>query len=146
MCDANFPVRKRAELYRRMSYVVLLLVVQSIVESPEPRLPEVDADGEAFTPEFHEFIGRCLKKEPSERASVKELLASPWLQQHNATTTERCVQRCATWLQKLHLVAEDASEAKGSHGLHRAAKDMKTKQVDEDDEIEEAIEIQEDSD
>ncbi|KAE8881884.1 hypothetical protein PF005_g11471 [Phytophthora fragariae] len=120
-------------------------VVQSIVESPEPRLPEVDAGGEPFTLEFHEFIGRCMKKEPSERASVEELLASPWLQLHNATTTERCVQRCAAWLQKLHLV-EGASEAKEAHEQRPDAKELKTKLVDEDDEIEEAIEIHEDSD
>lgn len=40
-----------------------LQVVQSIVESPEPGLPDLDSNGEQFTPEFHEFIGRCLKKE-----------------------------------------------------------------------------------
>ncbi|KAF1780951.1 Protein kinase-like domain [Phytophthora cactorum] len=118
-------------------------VVQSIVESPEPSLPEVDANGEPFTPEFHDFIGRCLKKE---RASVEELLDSPWLQLHNATSTERSVRRCATWLQQLHLVDEDASEAKESRHEDHGAKELKAKQHDEEEEIEEAIEVGEDRD
>ncbi|KAG2764630.1 hypothetical protein PC129_g12721 [Phytophthora cactorum] len=121
-------------------------VVQSIVESPEPSLPEVDANGEPFTPEFHDFIGRCLKKEPSQRASVEELLDSPWLQLHNATSTERSVRRCATWLQQLHLVDEDASEAKESRHEDHGAKELKAKQHDEEEEIEEAIEVGEDRD
>ncbi|KAG3108897.1 hypothetical protein PI124_g11864 [Phytophthora idaei] len=121
-------------------------VVQSIVESPEPSLPEVDANGEPFTPEFHDFIGRCLKKEPSKRASVEELLDSPWLQLHNATSTERSVRRCATWLQQLHLVDEDASEAKESRHEDHGAKELKAKQHDEEEEIEEAIEVGEDRD
>ncbi|KAL3658422.1 hypothetical protein V7S43_016555 [Phytophthora oleae] len=122
-------------------------VVQSIVESPEPQLPEVDANGEPFSLEFHEFIGRCLKKEPSERASVEELLESPWLQLHNATNTERSVRRCATWLQQLHLVDKGKAEAKKwSQHQHPDAKEMKVMDFDEEDEIEETIEAGEDSD
>ncbi|KAG6972627.1 hypothetical protein JG687_00001352 [Phytophthora cactorum] len=104
---------------------------------------DVDANGEPFTPEFHDFIGRCLKKE---RASVEELLDSPWLQLHNATSTERSVRRCATWLQQLHLVDEDASEAKESRHEDHGAKELKAKQHDEEEEIEEAIEVGEDRD
>ncbi|KAL4157469.1 hypothetical protein PRNP1_006491 [Phytophthora ramorum] len=119
-------------------------VVQSIVESPEPRLPEVDTNGKPFSREFHNFIGQCLKKEPSERASVEELLASPWLQGHDATNTERCMRRCATWLQQLHLVDDNSSEAKEPpRKQHVDVKDLKN---EEEEEIEEAIEAGEDSD
>ncbi|ETO61795.1 STE/STE7 protein kinase [Phytophthora nicotianae P1976] len=119
-------------------------VVQSIVESPEPSLPEDDANGKPFTPEFHDFIGRCLKKEPSERASVEELLNSPWLQLHSATSTERSIRRCATWLQQLHLVNEEASEAKELCHEEQDAKELKAKQHDDEEEIEEAIEVGQD--
>ncbi|OWZ12986.1 STE/STE7 protein kinase [Phytophthora megakarya] len=116
-------------------------VVQSIVESPEPHLPEVDANGKSFTPEFHEFIRRCLKKEPSKRASVDELLKLPWLQLHNATSTDRSVRRCVAWLQQLHLVGENASEAKEcSHEHYHHAKDLKSKLLDEDEDVGETIE------
>eukprot|EP00644_Phytophthora_capsici_P008730 jgi/Phyca11/111485/e_gw1.20.160.1 len=122
-------------------------VVQSIVESPEPQLPKVNANGDSFSLEFHEFIGRCLKKEPSERASVEELLDAPWLQLHNATNTGRSVRRCATWLQQLHLVDKRKSEAKkGSKRQHSNAKELKVMEFDEEEEIEEAIETSEDSD
>jgi hypothetical protein len=138
-------------------------VVQSIVESPEPRLPELDGNGDPFTPAFHDFIGRCLKKEvmvalsprlmfgadsrplaqPSERASVEELLESPWLRLHDATDTERCVRRCASWLQRLKLAREDASEAKEcAQNCRHDAKELKSKQDDEE-EIEETIEVDE---
>ncbi|KAF4315431.1 hypothetical protein JM18_006123 [Phytophthora kernoviae] len=117
-------------------------VVQSIVESPEPRLPETDTNGEPFTPEFHEFISSCLKKEPSERASVEELLESSWLQLHEATNTRRCIRRCAAWFHRLDLLpSEETSETKEQHHKHyHDAKELKAKQVEDEIEIEECIE------
>lgn len=38
-------------------------VVQSIIECAEPKLPEKDASGDPFSPEFHQFVSCCLKKD-----------------------------------------------------------------------------------
>ncbi|KAG7400935.1 Mitogen-activated protein kinase kinase 5 [Phytophthora boehmeriae] len=120
-------------------------VVQSIVESPEPRLPETDSNGEPFTSEFHKFISLCLKKEPSERATVEDLLESSWLQLHEATNTERCIRRCAAWFDRVGLMpSEETSEIKEQHyKRNHDAKELKSKLVEDDIEIEECIETDE---
>ncbi|KUF90390.1 hypothetical protein AM588_10003329 [Phytophthora nicotianae] len=113
-------------------------VVQSIVESPEPSLPEDDANGKPFTPEFHDFIGRCLKKEPSERASVEELLNSRGF----SFIALRALN--VQFVGQLHLVNEEASEAKELCHEEQDAKELKAKQHDDEEEIEEAIEVGQD--
>ena len=53
---------------RRLSFWDLL---DAIVESPPPTPPA------HFAPHFHAFIGACLQKEPSHRASSSQLLHHP---------------------------------------------------------------------
>jgi serine/threonine protein kinase len=48
--------------------------VDSILREPEPTLSE-----DHFSPEFQNFMTRCLKKNPLERDSAAELCAHPWI-------------------------------------------------------------------
>lgn len=50
----------------------ILDLLQRIVNEPPPKLPESDA----FPKSLHEFIDHCLRKEPTERASLNDLLVS----------------------------------------------------------------------
>ena len=44
----------------------------------EQESPNVPNNGN-FSPEIQDFIEKCLKKDPAERASSHELLAHPWI-------------------------------------------------------------------
>lgn len=45
-----------------------------IVNEEPPKLPE-----KCFSAEFCDFVNKCLKKNPNERADLKELSAHPWI-------------------------------------------------------------------
>ena len=51
-------------------------LLEYIVNEPPPTLK-----GGSFSAEFCDFVGRCLKKLPKERADMKELVAHPWITQ-----------------------------------------------------------------
>lgn len=71
-------------------------VVQSIIECTEPSLP-MNTPELKFSTALREFIGHCVRKDPKQRGSVDELLASAWLQHHRATDGERCASRVMRW-------------------------------------------------
>ena len=48
--------------------------IAKIVDGPEPSLPS-----QVFSKEFVDFISICLKKDPSERASIQDLNNHPWI-------------------------------------------------------------------
>ena len=55
----------------------LFMQITKIVEGPEPCLP-----CEFFSQEFCDFINKILKKEPSERANVSELIKHDFIVKH----------------------------------------------------------------
>jgi serine/threonine protein kinase len=54
-------------------------ILHGIRDEPSPSLP-----ADRFSPEFCDFVNLCLKKNPEERASCKELLKHPFLQKAEA--------------------------------------------------------------
>merc|ERR1712046_304915 len=56
------------------------VLLSQIINDPAPTLSL-----ESFTPEFCDFIARCLCKEPDQRPQAQELLAHPWLRMHDDT-------------------------------------------------------------
>ncbi|KAJ3336860.1 Dual specificity mitogen-activated protein kinase kinase 1 [Gonapodya sp. JEL0774] len=52
----------------------ILELIQNIVNEAPPSLP-----AEKYSPEFCDFVDRCLKKEASQRSSPKELLHHPFV-------------------------------------------------------------------
>lgn len=52
-------------------------ILQAVRDADPPTLP---TGGDHFwSDEFRAFLGRCLKKDPADRASCRELLDDPWL-------------------------------------------------------------------
>ena len=49
-------------------------ILHSIRDEPSPSLPQ-----DRFSPEFRDFVSQCLKKEPEERSSCKDLLKHAFL-------------------------------------------------------------------
>ncbi|XP_065571799.1 dual specificity mitogen-activated protein kinase kinase 1-like [Artemia franciscana] len=61
-----------------------------IVNEPPPKLPSG-----VFTNQFKDFVDRCLKKNPAERADLKSLMVHPWI------TKSECEQvDIAGWVSK----------------------------------------------
>ncbi|KXS12629.1 Pkinase-domain-containing protein [Gonapodya prolifera JEL478] len=54
--------------------VPILELIQNIVNEPPPSLPD-----SKYSPEFCDFVDRCLKKEASQRSAPKELLRHPFV-------------------------------------------------------------------
>ena len=71
-------------------------MVQTILESDAPKPPAGH-----FSPEFDEFIGVCLNKDPKHRLPAEVLLQSPWLQRNGATSYEQSVANVAMWIQSM---------------------------------------------
>ncbi|DBA05082.1 TPA: hypothetical protein N0F65_000770 [Lagenidium giganteum] len=112
-------------------------VVQSIIESPEPAIPDYLAS--EFSPEMHEFVASCMHKDPKERGSVEELLVSPWLRLHRATSGDACIRICQQWLMERPL-SESKFIVGGSERQHKPAEAAKgSKGNESEDEIEEDI-------
>ena len=68
-------------------------MVQTILESDAPKPPAGH-----FSPEFEEFIGVCLNKDPKQRLPAEVLLQSPWLQRNGATSYGQSVANVASWI------------------------------------------------
>ncbi len=75
------------------SYIEL---VQTILEAPAPSL-----DPRKYSPEFCQFIGQCVKKQPRDRLPADILLGSPWLVKHGATSYDRAVANVKSWIDGL---------------------------------------------
>ena len=52
-------------------------MMSSIAHGPAPHLAE--AGRENWSPAFHDFLNRCLQKDPQNRASTDELIAHPFV-------------------------------------------------------------------
>lgn len=72
LATASFPYPHERN-GKRLSFWDLL---DAIVESPPPTPPAT------FSAQFHDFIGACLRKEPSERSSSTQLLSHSLLAMH----------------------------------------------------------------
>lgn len=77
----------------------------------EGELPLPPRDG-TFTPEFHDFIERCVVKDPQGRASAMELLESDWLAMHGATSLDVCQEVVCQWLEEMGFKDEYAQYRK----------------------------------
>lgn len=66
-------------------------------------LPLPPRDG-TFTEEFHDLVELCLQKDPNERATAVQVLESPWLAIHGATSIEDCVETVLQWLRETGIV------------------------------------------
>eukprot|EP00216_Chloropicon_sp_CCMP2111_P005119 CAMPEP_0198247322 /NCGR_PEP_ID=MMETSP1446-20131203/46420_1 /TAXON_ID=1461542 ORGANISM="Unidentified sp, Strain CCMP2111" /NCGR_SAMPLE_ID=MMETSP1446 /ASSEMBLY_ACC=CAM_ASM_001112 /LENGTH=484 /DNA_ID=CAMNT_0043931647 /DNA_START=86 /DNA_END=1540 /DNA_ORIENTATION=+ len=88
---------------RRLSFWDLL---HYIVEKPAPRLPANGSDGAGhpFSPQFRDFIDRCLQKDPEKRAPVADLLKHPFIAMYENQSKSNLAQ----WMQ--------ASDADGVAG------------------------------
>ena len=53
-----------------------LALLMQVVTDPAPVLP---SGGAGFTPEFADFLSKCLEKDPRRRATARELLSHPWV-------------------------------------------------------------------
>lgn len=78
-----------------------------IVNEPPPRL-----DHRIFTEDFKEFVDRCLKKNPDERADLKTLIVSFFFQNHVSFKCNQlsifCLQN-HPWIQKAETANIDIS-------------------------------------
>lgn len=59
-------------------------LLHMIHNEPPPRLPEGD-----FSPVFRDFLDKCLKKDQSERWSIKQLLRHEFIRQYSTTSSDR---------------------------------------------------------
>jgi mitogen-activated protein kinase kinase 1 len=57
-------------------------MLQTILDAPEPNVDST------YSPEFQEFLGHCLRKDPADRLRADILLASPWLEMNGAINIE----------------------------------------------------------
>ncbi|XP_031635053.1 dual specificity mitogen-activated protein kinase kinase dSOR1-like [Contarinia nasturtii] len=51
--------------------------LECIINQPPPRL-----EHKTFSAEFTDFVDKCLKKDPNERADLKTLLEHPWIEKY----------------------------------------------------------------
>ena len=76
-------------------------IMNKIVNDEPPTFPP----GCAASPQMCEFVACCLKKDPSERATVSQLMEHPWMQMHCAGhTSERKREHISVFLRDLRSV------------------------------------------
>jgi serine/threonine protein kinase len=96
-------------------------ILKSVRDSPSPSAPET------YSPEFRDFIAKCLKKNPDERPSCKELLKHPFLKKARpedltyGQSDERGKMELQAIIRALH------------RHIHTAKKDVMNRYADEDD-------------
>lgn len=71
-------------------------VLQIVVSEDIPTLPEGN-----FSPQFRDFVGRCVSKRPGDRPTCEQLLGDPWLAQHAATSLGDATQNVREWIASL---------------------------------------------
>ena len=64
-----------------------------IIEAHVPPLSE-----QQYSPEFREFVSRCLVKNPLGRSSAEELLNSNWLRRYNAISFDASISNIKSWI------------------------------------------------
>lgn len=52
-----------------------IAMVMTVTEGDPPLPPR---EGGPFTPLFHDFLARCIAKDPKDRAAAMDLLEDPW--------------------------------------------------------------------
>ncbi|XP_077601036.1 dual specificity mitogen-activated protein kinase kinase 1-like isoform X2 [Stigmatopora nigra] len=62
-----------------------------IVNEPPPKLPEM-----LFSIEFHQFVNKCLIKNPAERADLKQLMVHPFIRKSEAEHVDFAGWLCTT--------------------------------------------------
>lgn len=70
-------------------------MAQSILDAQVPDLPS------HFSPEFRDFWGHCLRKEPNTRLSAEALLSHPWLLRHQASSYDAARATVCNWIKSL---------------------------------------------
>eukprot|EP00899_Mesostigma_viride_P012887 jgi/Mesvir1/2159/Mv16672-RA.1 len=60
-----------------------LALMLQVMNDPSPLPPE---DG--FSPEFRDFVGACLQKDPTRRPSAEMLLQHPWILKYSAASVD----------------------------------------------------------
>lgn len=72
-----------------------IAMVMTVTEG-EPPLPP--RDGGLYTPEFHDFLARCIAKDPRDRASAMDLLESSWMERHEIFSLPDGIERVREWM------------------------------------------------
>lgn len=70
-------------------------MAQTILDAQVPDLPS------NFSPEFRDFLGHCLRKEPNTRLSAEALLSHPWLLRYQASSFEAARTTVQKWIHSL---------------------------------------------
>ncbi|EDQ89916.1 uncharacterized protein MONBRDRAFT_18821 [Monosiga brevicollis MX1] len=82
-------------------------LLANIVESEPPRLP----DDAGFSDSFINFIDACLKREPSERMPLAELIQHPWLEDMRASQPVNMAEWVRSTMVPCELAARDQEKA-----------------------------------
>ena len=86
-----------------------------------PKNPAPVLDGNSFSKDFKDFVHRCLRKEPKERPSARELLRHPWIKQAKKTAyLTELIERLERW-QMTHREEKDGEgdEDEGGYENYR---------------------------
>ena len=68
------------------AHIPPMQVMQKIVEWPAPTLASCSLHGREFSAPFASFIGLCLQKDPTQRATVTQLLRHEFVKKAKSTT------------------------------------------------------------
>ena len=87
----------------------MIEMAQTVTEAAPPTLPLQSN----FSSEFHNFVDSCLKKDPNDRPSAKELLGHPWLKAQKCNTMKNAVHQCKSWCDEITGKNKSSSDAGG---------------------------------
>jgi serine/threonine protein kinase len=85
--------------------------MRAIFLIPKAESPQLQ-DSSNWSSEFSDFISMCLRKDPEQRPSAKELLQHPFIvQQQHDLSLKSLVQECTTAIQQFKLLASQAEDS-----------------------------------
>jgi mitogen-activated protein kinase kinase 1 len=94
-----------------------IALIMSVTEGDLP-LPKRDG---SFTSEFYDFIDHCVCRDPNQRASILELLQSPWFVRHGISSLPHAIDVTREWLDGIGLVSHaDVSGKSALDGTRHA--------------------------